>query len=205
MIPPLVRLPATRLDLDGLAVLAGVVERLGAARTVILGAQRRADGVELDEFVVATSIAWRCEGTALGIAARVDAGRAASVVAREATAATLLGACDVVVLEGPTAACRDAAEVLVALFTEGVHTVTTPSASILAARNLPLPDAQGGPPVCWRDGSVLLQLVDGSASESGTVVEVAAGGPLPAPEPGVLVVVAHPLGTPSALAAALRS
>jgi hypothetical protein len=203
MIPPLVRLPATVLDHDALDALARCVEKVAGGRTVLLGAQRAAGGDVLDEFVVATSMMPRCPTAAIGIAARVGDGRQASIVAREATAAQLLGACDVLVLDGDSAACHDAARVVTALFTEGVHTVTTPSAIVIGARNLPLPDVAGGLPVCWREGRDLLRLVDGDRVVCGTVVERDADTPLPAPEPGVLVDVRHRLGTPTALAAAL--
>jgi hypothetical protein len=168
MIPPLVRLPATLLDHDGIGALAACVELAGPGRTVVIGDQRSApgavrDGSALDGFVVAAALAARGMPSRLGVAARVGAGRVASLVAREATAAQLLGACDVLVLEGSPGDCRDAARVIGALFTDGAHTVTTPSSSIVDARNLPLP----------------------------------------APVPGELVVVALPLDTPSALAAAL--
>jgi hypothetical protein len=171
MIPALVRLPATTLAPASIDDLVAVAVALGEDRTVVVPAQRDATGDVLDEFVVAASHAARAAGR-LGVAARVGAGRAASVLAREATAAQLLGAADVVVLEGPPAQCRDAAAVMAALFTPGEATVTTPTASVQAARNLPLPDVDGGPPVCWRDGDDLVGLVDGSPSRLGTVAEV---------------------------------
>ncbi len=201
MIPPLVRLPATLLDHDAIDALARCVELAGQGRTVALGDQRATSGAVLDGFVVATALAARGGPGRLGIVASVGTGREASIVAREATAAQLLGACDVLVLEGPAADCRDAARVIGALFTEGVHTVTTPSASIADARNLPLPDVLGGPPVCWREGDDVLQLVDGAVASCGHAV--VADPPLPAPTEGVLVVVELALDTPAVLAAAL--
>ncbi len=201
MIPPLVRLPATRLDHDAIGALATCVELAGAGRTVVVGDQRGASGTALDAFVVAAALAAGGVAGAIGIAATVGAGRAASVVAREATAAQLLGACDVLVLEGPAPDCRDAARIIGALFTEGAHTVSTPSASIVEARNLPLPDVVGGPPVCWCEGDDLLRLVDGSPAACGRVART--DPPLPAPVEGVLVVVELAVGTPGALAAAL--
>lgn len=201
MIPPLVRLPATLLDHDSLDALARCVELAGKGRTVALGDQRARTGAVLDGFVVAAALAARGAAGRLGVVASVGTGRAASLVAREATAAQLLGACDVLVLDGPAADCRDAARIIGALFTEGVHTVTTPSSSVVDARNLPLPDVLGGPPVCWREGDDVLQLVDGAAASRGRVVVAAP--PLPAPTEGVLVVVELALDTPAALAAAL--
>jgi hypothetical protein len=201
MIPPLVRLPATLLDHDAIDALARCVELAGEGRTVVLGDQRATSGAVLDGFVVAAALAARGAPGRLGIAASVGTGRAASIVAREATAAQLLGACDVLVLEGTAADCRDAATVIGALFTEGAHTVTTPSSSIVDARNLPLPDVAGGPPVCWREGDDVLQLVDGAVATRGRAVVAAV--PLPAPTEGVLVVVEAPLDTPAVLAAAL--
>ena len=200
MIPPLVRLPATVLDHDA---LARCVDAVGQARTVLLGAQRSPHGDVLDEFVVAASISQRRPAATLGVAARVGGGRAASIVAREATTAQLLGACTLLYLEGEASGCRDAAAIVTALFTEGVHSVTTPSARVAGARNLPLPDVTGGPPVCWREGDTLVQLVDGEPAACGTLVEVGAGAPLGVAAPGVLVDVQHRLDTPTALASAL--
>jgi len=203
MIPPLVRLPATTLDHGALDPLARCVGEVASGRTVLLGTHCATTGDELDEFAIASSISVRCPDAALGVAARVSAGRTPSIVAREATAAELLGACEVLLLEGDVADCRDAALIIGALFTEGAHTVTTPSAVVVGARNLPLPDVEGGPPTCWREGAALLRLVDGTPATCGSVVECRADEPWPAPEPGVLVVIEHPIGTPAALLAAL--
>jgi hypothetical protein len=201
MIPPLVRLPATRLEPGSIDALAACVGTLGRGATVLVGDQRTATDEVLDGFVVAAALAARGVPTPLGIAVTVGEGRVASIVAREATAAQLLGSCDVLLLEGAAPSCRDAARVIGALFTEGVHTVTTPSARIVDARNRPLPDVEGGPPVRWREGDDVVQLVGGEVASCGRAVEVA--GPLPAPAPGVLVVVTLGLSTPAALAAAL--
>jgi hypothetical protein len=209
MIPPLVRLPPTVLQHDApesvgsLDALRRSVEAVGSGRTVLVGAHRTTNGALLDEFVVATSLSQRSDAVAIGVATRVGAGRTASVVAREATAAELLGACHVLLLEGEAAACRDAARVVTTLFTEGAHTVSTPTAAIVGARNLPLPDVPGGPPVCWREGGVLLQQVNGAPVERGRVLVVVAGERLPEPEANVLVVVEHPLDAPAVLASAL--
>jgi hypothetical protein len=197
MIPPLVRLPATTLDDGDLEGLAAVAGRL-PGRTVLVGVQRDARGAELDEFVVAAALAAR-GARGIGVAARVDAGRAASVVAREATTAQLLGACAVLLLEGPPGACRDAAVVVSALFAPGVHAVTTPTASVVGARNLPLPDVPGGPPVAWREGDGLYSLVDREPRRVGAAT-VAPPGALP---DAALVVLAHPLGPPALLVGAL--
>jgi hypothetical protein len=201
MIEPLVRLPAMLLDHDALDALVECVEVAGQGRTVLLGDQRGVSGGQLDAFVVATAVRARGTAAGLGIAATVGAGRMASLVAREATAAQLLGACDVLLLEGSTPECRDAARVIGALFTEGAHTVTTRTESIVEARNRPLPDVVGGPPVYWCEGDDVVQLVDGDVAPCGRVI--AATLPLPAPAPGALVVAEHDLDTPMALAAAL--
>lgn len=203
MIPPLVRLPATTLDHDGLDALARLVEVVAPGRSVIVGPPRSATGHELDAFVIAAWISKRCPDTAIGVAARVAAGRQASMVAREATTAELLGACGVLLLEGDASDCRDAALIIGALFTEGVHTVTTPTAIVVGARNLPQPDVAGGPPVRWQEGAALVRLVDGEPAVCGSVVECHADEAWPAPEPGVLVVIEHPLGAPDALTEAL--
>lgn len=203
MIPPLVRLPATVLTDGSVDELAGLVASVGADRTVLVGDQLDRSGDPLDAFVIAAAAAARVAHGHLGVATRVGAGRLASIIAREATALQLLGGCEVLVLEGLPAACRDAATVIEALFTPGPHTVTTPTTSIVAARNLPLPSVLGGPPVCWREGAALVRL-DGTASSAcGRVVEVDGRAPLPAPEPGVLLVVAARSETPRSLAAAL--
>ena len=202
MIPPLVRLPATVLDHDALEDLACCVDAVAPGRTVLVGVQRASDGAELDEFVLVAALAAR-RATSLGVAARIGAGRYASIVAREATAAQLLGACDVLVLEGEPAACRDAAVVVTALFVEGVHTVTTPTTQILGARNRPVPNVDGGPPVCWRVGPTLFQLVEGEPVACGRAVDLDAAMPLPEAEHGVLVALGHEPVTPGELAAVL--
>jgi hypothetical protein len=201
MIAPLVRLPTTLLDHDALDAFVRCVEVAGEGRTVLVGDQRVAAGGRLDAFVVAAALRARGAAASLGIAAALGAGRMASLVAREASAAQLLGACDVLVLEGSTSECRDAARVIGALFTAGAHTVTTPTASIVEARNLPLPDAVDGLPVCWCEGDEVVQLVHGEVASCGRAR--AATLPLPDPAEGELVVVEHGLSTPMALAAAL--
>ena len=202
MIPALLRLPATTLGPgDSVDDLAAVALALGEDRTVVVPAQRDAAGEVLDEFVIAAALAARGAGR-LGVAARVGAGREASVLAREATAAQLLGAADVVVLEGPPSRCRDAATVMVALFTPGAATVSTPTASVLEAPNLPLPDVDGGPPVLWRDGDALVGLVDGSPSVLGAAVDATVDA-LAAARPATLVALRAELGPASALRDAL--
>jgi hypothetical protein len=209
MIPPLVRLPATELTEGSIEALADLVATLGIGRTVLVGDQLDRDGDALDAFVIAAALAARSSATHLGVASDVTGGRAASIIAREATALELLGGCEVLLLEGPPASCRDAAVVIGSLFTPGVHTVTTPTAAIVAARNLPQPSLPGGPAVLWREGGSLLGLQDGEPADCGRVVDVAldvaakAATPLPTPEPGVLLVVAAPRHAPMALAAAL--
>jgi hypothetical protein len=219
MIPPLVRLPTTVLappgladadggDLDDLAACVELLtgdllgrDLLAGDRTVVVGSQRTAAGDALDEFVVAAALAART-GRRLAVAARVGAGRAHALVARESTAAQLLGAADVVVLEGDPAACRDAAIVLAALFTEGAHTVVTATGAIANARNLPLPDVAGGPPVCWREGAALHGVVDGAVVPVGSATD-ATPSALPGARDAQLVVLDAPLAAPSALRAAL--
>src|SRR5271170_2936022 len=124
MTPALVRLPSTVLSSGSAVQLAACVDAVGDGRTVLIGTQRSESGDDLDAFVVAVAVAQATTGL-VGVAAPVGAGRAASIVAREATAAQLLGACHALYLDGDAATCRDAATVIAALFTDGVHTVST--------------------------------------------------------------------------------
>lgn len=198
----LVRLPATEMHDGGCDDLASCVWALAAGRTVVVGAHRTPSGHVLDEFVIATALKAARPTCSVGVAARVGAGRAASVIAREATAAQLLGACDAIVLEGDPAACVDAARVVVALFAAGTHTVSSGLEHIDAAQNLPGP-LDGGPPVVWHDGDALLGLAAGTVVRVGDVVHAAATTALDPPVAGTLVVVDHELAAPAALAAAL--
>ncbi|HLK45788.1 MAG TPA: hypothetical protein VKT18_07350 [Acidimicrobiales bacterium] len=186
MIPPLLRLPAVALGGDDLNALGALATSLGG-HTVVVGPQRRTDGALLDEFVVAAGVRAVAPAATLGVAARVGAGRAASIVAREATAAQLLGACAVLLLEGEPTRCADAATVIEALLTGGAHVVTTDSEHVDGARNLPLPDA--ALPVVWADGDALMRLEDGEPTTCGTVVVREAAHGAPPPRPGTLVVV----------------
>ena len=209
MIPALVVLPATVLGPGGLAGLSACASVLAPGRVVVASAQRSARGEILDEFVVAAALRAAAgpatrEGLRIGVLARVAQGRAASVVAREATTAQLLGACDVVVLDGAPAACADAAAVLAALFSPGVHTVTSGAERVLDAPNLPGPSVPGGPPVVWRDGTSLRAMGPRGSEVVGEVLDVVPGDPLPAPAEGVLVVLDSPLVAPDELAATLR-
>jgi hypothetical protein len=204
MIPALLSLPATTID-EGIDGLASLLDRVGEGRTVVVGAQRTVQGDELDEFVVATGLAAMRPVCSIGVAARVGAGRAASIVAREATAAQLLGGCDVVLLDGEPARCRDAAVVVGALCSGGTHSIETPTERVDGARNDPAPDVPGGLPVLWRDGTSLFQVVDGVPTVCGDVVVVPAVSRLPAPSAGTLVVLEHPLSSPEELVGALAT
>jgi hypothetical protein len=204
MIPALLRLPAVPLEPDGLAELAGLVAALSRRWCVLVGPARTAAGSALDEFTLATALAV-VSGTRVGVAATLDAGRAPGIVAREATTSQLLGACEVLLLEGPVPSCRDAAKVVGALFTPGAHTVTTPTASVTGAVNDPVPDVDGGPAVLWREGADLCRLVGGEPDRVGGVLDVAPGDPLPAPEPATLVVPFVDGMALDELAAALRA
>ena len=115
-------------------------------------------------------------------------GRAASIVAREATAAQLLGACDVLRARGDARGLpRRGAAVIGALFTEGAHTVTTPSA-LDRRRAQPAPARRGGRPA----GVLARGRRRGPARRRrpsptcGRAVDAAP--PLPDPADGVLVV-----------------
>jgi hypothetical protein len=187
MIPALVTLPTTVLDDGSVGLLARCVVALGGARTVVVGAQRTDGGTSLDEFVVATAVAELAPDASVGIATQVAAGRAASVIAREATTAELLGACEVVVLEGDAAACSDAAVIVSALFTRGQHTIARGLEYVDGARNLPQPRRDGGPGIVWRDGGDLITLLDGTLARCGSVVTVVAGETMPPPVAGTLV------------------
>ena len=205
MTPALVRLPAAMLVDGACEQLAACARAVGAGRTVVVGQQRTTDGHPLDEFVVATAIAARAPGVAIGVATRARGGRHASVIAREATTAQLLGACDVLVLDGDAAACADAAAIITALFTAGEHTLARGAERIDHARNVPLPDVEGGPGIVWRDGDALCTLVDGVPARCGIVEMVAPGEPLPAPDPRTLVELEHPVALAADLAASLSA
>jgi len=203
MIPALVALPTTVFDQGDLDDLVACVRLLGEGRTVLVGPQRRADGAILDEFVIAAAIAARDVSAVVGVSARVCSGRAASVVAREATAAQLLGACDVLLLEGTPARCADAAVVIAALLTPGHHTVEAGEEHVVNAPNLPQPSTPGAPMVLWADGAAVHAGAGEDPLALGVRTALRAPGPLPAAVPGTLVTLDAPLLTPRALAALL--
>jgi hypothetical protein len=202
----LLRLPETILaDTADLDALAGLVGTLSKSWLVVLGAQRNGLGDPLDEFAVASAIVARDSSVRVGVATSVGGGRVHALVAREATTTQLLGACDVVLLEGDPAVCRDAARIVTALFQPGTHSMETPSGAIDGAVNDPVPSVTGGPPVLWREGSALRRLVDDVEASVGDVRDVAVPGPLPEPTENVLVVARHEVGSPTLLRTALRA
>jgi hypothetical protein len=205
MIPSLLRLPAASLGRGALDVLAELVASLSAGRLVVVGAQRTAAGGELDAFTVAAALVARRTHVRVGVAASVGAGRHSSMLAREATTAQLLGACEVLLLEGDPQACSDAATIVGALFEPGRHTLSTTTESILDAVNDPTPSVTGGPPVLWRVGGELHRLVDGADAVVGEVLDVAPRAPLPAPARGTLVVAHHDEVPVDALRAAMHA
>jgi alkanesulfonate monooxygenase SsuD/methylene tetrahydromethanopterin reductase-like flavin-dependent oxidoreductase (luciferase family) len=202
MIPALVRLPSAALEGRSVATLARCADAVGHGRVVLIATQRTDEGDELDPFVVATAVAQHASAD-VGVAVRVGVGRAASIIAREATAAQLLGACHALFLEGDVASCRDAAVVIKALFQEGTHTVVTETARVDGARNLPVPDVDGGPCIFWRDGDEVWHQAPAGPRRSGEWCVVPLDGVLPAPVAGALVVLDHPLGDVDELAAVL--
>ncbi len=185
-LPGLLRLPGDLASVGTLEELAVHVARLrGTGATVLLGTLRLGRGPALDAFCVASALAARgLDG--LGVTASIGAGRAPSIIAREATAAALCGGCDVLVLEGRPTDCEDAARVVTALFTPGRHTLATATTSIAEAVNDPLPPRPIA--VCWRDGDELRTLVDGVATTVGEALDVAPGAEVPAPAANRLVV-----------------
>ncbi|HUD69786.1 MAG TPA: hypothetical protein VMQ40_06080 [Acidimicrobiales bacterium] len=202
MIPSLVLLPSAVLDEGSIGALASCVEAVGRGRVVLLGNQRTDAGHELDSFVVAAAVAQHASAD-VGVAVRVGAGRAASIIAREATAAQLLGACHALFLEGDVASCRDAATVIATLFIEGTHTVITETAHVIGARNLPIPDAEGGLDVFWRDHDEVWHQSPDGPRPCGELHEMPCTSAIPAPDPGALVVLDHPVADVDELAAAL--
>ena len=204
MIPPLVGLPATVLVAGDISVLARCASVLCEGRTVVLGEQRTASGEVLDEFVVASAIAAMLPACSIGVIARVGAGRPGSVIAREATAAQLLGACDVLVLDGDAAACSDAAVIIEALFTPGTHVVASGVERVDGARNLPQPSVEGGPRIAWRAGDELWGIDAGAPVRIGDVITVGPDVPLPEPAADTLVMISYLLAPPSFLDDMLR-
>jgi hypothetical protein len=202
MIPSLVLLPSAVLDEGSMGTLASCADAVGKGRVVLLAPQRTDEGHELDSFVVAAAVAEHAHA-ALGVAARVGAGRAASIIAREATAAQLLGACHALFLEGDVASCRDAATVIASLFVEGTHTVITDTAHVDGARNLPVPDVAGGPGIFWRDHDEVWHQGPDGPRRCGQLREMPCSTAMPAPEAGELVVLEHSLAGVGELAAAL--
>jgi len=203
MMPALVALPTTVIAAGELEELAACVRALGRAATVLVGTHRDAAGHVLDEFVLAAALAALAPSVRLGVAARAGQGRAASVIAREATAAELLGACDVVVLHGDAAACADAAAILAVMFTPGAHTASHGDERVVGARNLPQPSVAGAPRVAWREGAALIELRDGVRTTCGAVLASPVGARWPEAAPGSLLELSAPLGPPRALAASL--
>jgi hypothetical protein len=204
MIPALLRLPATSLGPGGLDALCDLVVQLSNDRLVLIASPRTPAGDALDEFTIAAALVARDERVHLGVATSVRAGREPSMIAREATTAQLLGACDVLLLEGDAASCRDAATILGALFEPGTHTVTTPTASIDRAVNDPVPSVVGGPPVVWRVGDELHRL-EGTDTVVGDVVDLSLPCVLPAPVLGTLVVAHHEVVAVDQLGAAFAA
>lgn len=203
MIGPLLLLPPTLLGREDLDDLAGLAAALSDDWVVVVGEQLDRAHRALDPFCVAAALAALRPGLALGVEAAVGAGRVPSLLAREATAAELLGACRALVLRGDDDACADAARIVERLFTPGVHTLATPTASITEAVNDPQPSVEGGPAACWAAGASLRRLEGAVAHDAGEVEEVALPGALPDPRPGRLVVLRHPPASPSALASAI--
>ena len=204
MIPSILRLPSLLVDTSDLDELAELVEQLATSWTVVIGTGFDAWGHELDAFVLAASLAPVLGHRPVGVAASIEAGRAASMVAREATTTQLLGTCDALLLEGDPAACHDAAVIVEALFVPGSHTVATDTAQIVDAVNDPVPSVEGGPPVLWRDEGRLRRLGDdGHAIDVGHVLEVELTAALPVPKVATLVVARHHLATVRERAAAL--
>ena len=212
MTETLVRLPATVLEPGGLGALASCVRVLSSLGTVLVGPQRDAAGEVLDEFTIAAALRSCVDrnglaGIRLGVAASVANGRAASIIAREATAAQLLGACDVLLLAGDARHAEAAATITGALFLPGAHTIEAGEERIDGAVNLPQPEP-GRPLVRWHDAGSLWLREGAVARRAGDVVRVPAAGLAAsgtATGTGTLVVVEHPLGPPGDLVAALTS
>jgi hypothetical protein len=202
MIPSLVRLPQAVLDEGAVAPLAACADAIGGGHVVLVGPQRTDQGHELDAFVVAAAVAQH-SSTLLGVASRVGAGRAASIIAREATATQLLGACHALLLEGDVASCRDAATVIATLFSEGTHTVITDTARVDGARNNPLPDVEGGPGIFWREHGDVWHQTPVGPQRCGDVLEMPCSSEIPGPVPGSLVMLDHPVAGVTELAASL--
>jgi hypothetical protein len=202
MTPSLVLLPPAVLDMGSIATLASCADAVGAGRVVLLGAQRTADGHELDAFVMAAAAAQH-SSAAIGVAVQVGAGRAASVIAREATATQLLGACHALYLEGDVPSCRNAATVIATLFVEGAHTVVTDTERVHGARNLPVPDVEGGPGVFWRERDEVWQQSPDGPRRCGERIELPCTSAIPAPVAGALLVLDHPVADVDDLAATL--
>jgi hypothetical protein len=158
---------------------------------VLVGTQRTASGDALDEFTVAAALRARDRRVRLGVATQVGAGRAPSLLAREATTTQLLGACEALLLAGAPEACRDAAAILGAMFEPGAHTLVTTTASIDGAVNDPVPSVEGGVAVLWRVGDELHGLDGGDDAVVGVALDATLDAPLPEPTPGTLVVVHH--------------
>jgi hypothetical protein len=202
MIPSLVRLPPAVLDAGSMGALASCADAVGTGQVVLLGPQRTDEGHELDSFVVAVAVAQHASAD-VGVAVRVGAGRVASIIAREATAAQLLGACHALFLDGDVASCRDAATVIATLFVEGTHTVVTGTARVDGARNLPVPDVEGGPGIFWRDHDEVWRQSPDGPQTCGELREMPCTPAIPVLDPGSLVVLDHPVARVDELAAAL--
>lgn len=200
--PAMLRLGPVLLGDGGLVELASLCAEVDGDWLVVLGAGLDEARRGIDEFVLAAAVAALRPGLRLGVATAVGDGRAASVIAREATCAQLLGACDALVLEGEPDACADAARIVAALFTPGHHSLTTPTASIADAVNDPSPSVAGGPPIRFRAGTEL-RGPSGSASEVVGTAGVLDLSSVARPGPWDLVVARHPPLRPRELREAL--
>ncbi len=204
VIPPLLLLPTMVLDPDGLDELAALCGDLAPRWLVLVGHAVDDEQRPIDEFALAVALVAAHGELRVGVATQVGAGRVPSIIAREATSAELLGACDAVFLEGPIEECADAARVIEALFAPGTHSLTTPTASIAEAVNDPQPSRPGGPPVRFATGGALRGLRDGRFCDLGAIHVAQLPGALPDARDGDLVVLRHPAGRPAALGAAMH-
>ena len=202
MIPSLVRLPAAVLGAGSIAALATCADAVGVGRVVLVGAQRTDEGHELDAFVVAAAVAEHSRAL-VGVAVRVGAGRAASIIAREATAAQLLGACHALLLEGDASSCRDAATVIATLFVDGIHTVVTGTERVDGARNNPVPELGSVPDIFWREHTDVWRQAPDGPERCGDVSDVPRTSRIPGPVSGSLVLLDHPVASATELADSL--
>lgn len=205
MIPPMLRLPTLELDREGFGALVELCAALAASWLVVVSRALDASQRGIDEFALASAVAAARDGVRLGVATSLGAARVPSLIAREATSAQLLGACDALVLEGEEAACVDAARIVAALFTPGRHSVATPTSAIAEAVNDPQPSVAGGPPIRFAAGRALRGLSDGAVADLGEVRVAWPDEPLPDAVPDTLVVLQGGPASPAALRARLRA